>query len=154
MKIKFNTVLGQMGLNPSGVLLFRHVAAQRYAHKYPSVYDIWHTAGNLWYKGGNDFYEFLENRPQGHRSEINTRPFLAHFVKDPAGETLFVCVVEAQYRGPSRVHNPNAYDLYNITPQPAFFDLEGKLFIEWGEAKVTWCQRAANQDKDIIELRR
>jgi hypothetical protein len=143
MRIKFNTVLRQLGVDPSTVLLLRHTISERYG----SVYDLWR-------KGGTAFDTFLQNRDNRHRGQLTSRRFWAHFVKDPYGETLFICLVEAEYTGPSRVQDPNRYDLYQVTRLPDFSDLEGKLVIEWGAAKMSWCQNADNQNKDIIELRK
>ena len=143
MRIKFNTVLRQLGVNPSTVLLLRHTKSRRYGR----VYDLWR-------EGGTAFDTFLQNRDSGRRGQLTSRRFWAHFVKDRYGETLFICLVEAQYIGPSRVQDPNRYDLYQVTRLPDFSDLEGKLVIEWGAAKRTRCQYADKEDKDIIELRK
>lgn len=43
---------------------------------------------------------------------------------------------------------------YVLERDTRFAALEGKLVIDWGPGKRTWCQRAHNQDKPIIEVRR
>jgi hypothetical protein len=45
-------------------------------------------------------------------------------------------------------------DLYELQRYDNFADLEGKLFIAWGDGLRSWLQRADRQNKVIIELRR
>jgi hypothetical protein len=44
-------------------------------------------------------------------------------------------------------------DIYNLQLDQRLSDLEGLIFIEWGDGTRAWVQRADNQNKPIIELR-
>jgi hypothetical protein len=45
-------------------------------------------------------------------------------------------------------------DFYDVTESGLLGDFGGKLVIDWGPGMRAWIQRADNQDKPIIELRR
>ena len=52
------------------------------------------------------------------------------------------------------VDRAGSRDVYELRRDERTVDLEGKLFIEWGEAARSWVQRADRQNKAIVELRR
>lgn len=125
MRIKFNTVLRQFGVDPCTVLLIRHTESKRF----DNLYDVWKQGGIL-------FSRFLTNRGNGDRTKLTGRPNWAHFVRDPYGETLFISLVKARYLGPSSVEDPSRYDLYRVDKYQDFSDLEGKMVIEWGSGRT------------------
>jgi len=45
-------------------------------------------------------------------------------------------------------------DSYELLLDQRLADLEGKLFIYWGDGTRAWVQRADNQNKLIVELHR
>jgi hypothetical protein len=143
MRIKLNTVLRQFGVDPSTVLLIRHTQSTRFSNPY----DVWKA-------GGLPFNRFLENRGNQDRNKLTSRPIWVHFVKDPDGTTLFICVVKSSYLGHSIIDDPARYDLYQVTHLSDFSDLEGRLVIDWGGAPVIWMQNADKQDKDVVEVRK
>ena len=52
------------------------------------------------------------------------------------------------------VDRAGSCDTYELEVDERLSDLQGKLFIEWGQGTRAWVQRADNQNKPIIELRR
>ena len=59
------------------------------------------------------------------------------------------------FRGPIRRISTKLemYDLYKLELQNSLKDLDGKLYIDWGPGTRAWTQRAAKQDKPVIEIR-
>lgn len=51
------------------------------------------------------------------------------------------------------VAEAGAEDVYQLTLDNRFANLDGKLFVEWGPGKRSWIQRADSKNKPIIELR-
>jgi hypothetical protein len=77
---------------------------------------------------------------------------------------MFVGMYAASYKGLLTVDTPQPHsdkidtagsrDVYDLQLDARFSDLEGKLFIEWGDGAHAWVQRAENQNKQVVELRR
>lgn len=51
------------------------------------------------------------------------------------------------------VDHAGSCDVYDLQPDEAFADLDGKLYINWGDGARAWVQRADRQNKQISELR-
>ena len=66
-----------------------------------------------------------------------------------------VGLLEEDRQRPHRdgVDKAGSCDVYELTPDERFRDLDGKLYIEWGLGKRSWVQLPDNQDKTITELR-
>jgi hypothetical protein len=45
-------------------------------------------------------------------------------------------------------------DHYILEPSPLLSEFAGRLYVEWGEGKLSWIQRPALQNKAVLELRR
>src|SRR6185437_2034341 len=101
----------------------------------------------------------FDNRPKFVRASN-----WATFVVTPSSETMFVGLYMATYRGvldhelpkPQTVgiHEPGSIDIYDLDRSQAFEDMDGKLFVEWGDGARAWVQRADRQNKIVSELRR
>jgi hypothetical protein len=76
---------------------------------------------------------------------------------------MFAGLYAATYSGPLKEDRPWAYgdgvdlagscDTYQLRRDDRLAEFEGKLFIEWGDGKLAWAQRAERQNKPIVELR-
>lgn len=120
----------------------------------------WSTYG-LWRRDPAEFarYESIQGRERffvgGH---------VASFVVDPVGEELFVGLSRVSSEAPNATEEvfehsdevcaPGTVIKYVLERDVRFAALEGKLVIDWGPGKRSWVQRAHNQDKPIIEIRR
>lgn len=49
---------------------------------------------------------------------------------------------------------PGTCDVYELELDPRFETLAGRLIIDWGDSERTWIQRADNQNKVILEIRK
>jgi hypothetical protein len=77
---------------------------------------------------------------------------------------MFVGVYAASYKGLLENDTPMPHrtaidlagscDVYDLQLDVRFTDLDGKLFIEWGDGTRAWVQRADRQNKPILELNR
>lgn len=98
-----------------------------------------------------------------NKKKFSRAPVWASFVGTPRGETMFVGMYAAQYSGLLAEDTPwphadgvdlaGTCDVYDLRRDDRLADLEGKLFIEWGDGVRSWVQRADRQNKAIIELR-
>jgi hypothetical protein len=100
----------------------------------------------------------IKNRDKFSRASV-----WASFIGTPGGATMLVGVYAAKYAHVLAEDTPwphadgidlaGTCDLYELRRDDRLTDLEGKLFIEWGEGLRSWVQRADRQNKAIIELR-
>ena len=154
MPILFNSLLEQFGISPTTVILLRH--QDKSATRGRTPYGLWRddrTAFELYQR-----FQTLENR-----SKFSRASFWASFVATPDGATMFVGMYAATYEGLLAEDTPMPHregvdvagtrDCYKLTLDPRLSDLQGKLFIEWGDGTRAWVQRADNQNKAIQELR-
>jgi hypothetical protein len=156
MPMMFNTLLEAEGFKPSDVRLLRHKDSRSARGRTP--YELWRN---------------LEQRPlfekyqatQGIRNESKLNaPYWASFLGTPTNETLFVGIYAASNRRLLDHDQPmphaDGIDLagschvYDTVLQEKMSEFIGKLVIDWGDSYITWVQRADNQDKVILELRR
>jgi GIY-YIG catalytic domain len=153
MPIMFNTVLQQAGVIPAEVILLRHQDQRAARGRTP--YELWRddtTAFNLYQS-----HQAIDGRAKFRRA------YWAAFVGNPAGETLFIGLYRANYRGlleqdtpkPHRddIDRAGACDVYDLTLHDHFTDLIGKLYIDWGPGTRAWVQRADRRNKSVTELR-
>lgn len=154
MPLRFNMLLRDEGIDPSDVRLLRHQTK-----KGPG-----RTPYTLWRDDPAGFEKYQSIQHTERRSHFNGR-YWASFVVPPSGGTLFVGMFEATLIGPvpEGTIDPltgrilNQYDYYTCNRFEALSDCVGRLFIHWGDsssASRAWVQRADNQDKLIVELRR
>ncbi|MGD0773049.1 MAG: GIY-YIG nuclease family protein [Candidatus Solibacter sp.] len=154
MPIMFNAVLREAGLPINDVILLRH--QDQRAERGRTPYELWRDDTPAF-----DLYQShqgTEARPKFSRAQ-----YWASFVVTPAGDTLFVGLYHAHYRGlldhdtpwPHRdgFDKAGACDVYDLTIDERFSDFIGKLVIDWGPGTRAWVQRADKQDKPITELR-
>ena len=152
--LTFNDLLRKAGIRPEEVQLARHGDTR--AKKTP--FDLWMSRVD----GQFDFYQRLQ-RPTGTNT-FRPSSVIASFVVTPRGETLFVGLyrVDGFAPLPPGSRCPIAGDsvdlthhvLFNVTADSRLAEYSGRVVIEWGDGARTWVQRADNQDKAILEIRR
>jgi hypothetical protein len=150
--LRFNTLLTEAGVEPSNVQLVRHQDAR--SPRGMSPYALWRGRPDAFQR-----YQSLQSRP------VFTSPgLIASFVVPPNGETLFAGLYEVQSvsRNASVERCPlhgtefpvGEINVYALAPIDTLSALSGLLTIEWGEGARAWVQRAQNQNKAVLELRR
>jgi hypothetical protein len=154
MPIMFNTILREASLPLEDVILLRHQDQRAARGRTP--YELWrdNIAG---------FHLYHSHHRIGARQKFSRATHWATFVGTPAGETLFVGLYTAHYRGildkdtpmPHRdgVDKAGDFDVYDVSLHDLLSDLIGKLYIDWGPGTRAWVQRADRKDKPIAELR-
>jgi len=153
--LTFNDVLRRAAIDPGEVRLLRHQDAS--ADPGRSPFALWR----------NDPAAFIEYQArQALRAErLLMARFWAAFVVTPGGETLFADLYAASFVGIGTVdcmmvHRAGEVDragthiLFDLQRVEAFAALSGRLVIEWGRGYLAWIQRADQQEKSILELRR
>lgn len=154
MPLYFNTILSQAGIDSTDVRLLRHQDSR--LAKGSSPYELWRDSPAAF-----DFYQAsqrFEDRPR------LTAKYWASFVVSPDGETILAGLYRCHYDGPNteerrwpngeRTNPAGTCDIYRLTLDGELNDLKGKLVIDWGAGKRTWIQRADNQNKTVLEIRR
>jgi hypothetical protein len=150
--LTFNQLLRRGGLDPAHVRLVRHTPS--HAH-HRAIYDA------AMHKDQR-FREYQE-RQGGEQiiAQFRAAKQLAGFVVEPiTKQTVFMGVWDQLGE-----RAPTTDPFTHVPPRPATvafatelrdaFDLyRGRLIIDWGDGERAWVQRADNQDKDIIEIRR
>ena len=154
MPLMFNSLLKQNALDPANVVLLRHQDTRAARGRTP--YELWRDNRPA-------FESYQSTQSIQNRSKFERAPVWASFVGTPDGATMFVGMYDAKYSGLLAEDTPMPHadgidragscDLYDLRRNDQLADMEGKLFIEWGEGKLAWVQRADRQNKAIIELR-
>jgi hypothetical protein len=154
MPIMFNSILTQAGLDLTDVMLLRH--QDQRAKKGCTPYELWRDD-----RPAFELYQSHQNFDK--KPKLMRARYWAAFVGTAAGETMFVGVYQAAYRGTLQqdtawphadgIDKAGSCDTYDLQIDPRFEDLAGKLLIEWRQGKLAWIQRADRQDKVVIELR-
>jgi hypothetical protein len=154
MPIMFNSLLTQNALDPANVILLRH-QDQRAARG--------RTPYELWRDNRAAFERYQSTQRIANRRKFSSAPVWASFVGTPDGATMFAGMYAAKYNGLLAEDTPwphadgldlaGSCDLYDLRCDDRLAELEGKLFIEWGEGLRSWVQHADRQNKKIIELR-
>jgi hypothetical protein len=150
----FNTILREAGLPLGDVILLRH-QDQRAARG--------RTPYELWRDDTPAFNLYQSHQGTDGRSKFRRAQYWAVFVGTPSGETLFVGLHDATYRGLLDLDTPMPHrdcidkagtcDVYDLSLHDLLSDLIGKLYIDWGPGTRAWVQRADRQNKPITELR-
>jgi len=153
MPLTFNMILQEADIPLADVLLLRH--KDQRAAKGRTLYELWRD-------DRPQFESYQSTQVIKNRKRLKVR-YWAAFVGTPTDETLFVGLYAVEYLGLLDEDKPKAHmdgldkagshDAYKLTIDERFSDLDGKLFIEWGEGKRSWIQRADRQDKRITKLR-
>lgn len=153
MPILFNSLLSQLGLAPETVILLRHQDKRAAPGRTP--YELW--------RDDRPAFEADQSRQSiGNRPKFSRAPNWASFVATPGGATMFAGIYAAKRTGVFAEHNPQpcgdvidlagSCDVYELQHDERSADLEGRIFIDWGDGTRAWVQRADNQNKPIIEL--
>jgi hypothetical protein len=153
MPLTFNMILQEADIPLADVRLLRH--KDQRAAKGRTLYELWRD-------DRPQFESYQSTQVIKNRKRLKVR-YWAAFVGTPTDETLFVGLYAVEYLGLLDEDKPKAHmdgldkagshDAYKLTIDERFSDLDGKLFIEWGEGKRSWIQRADRQDKRITKLR-
>ncbi len=153
MPILFNSLLTQLEVPPSSVILLRHQDKRSAPGRTPY---------HLWRYDRSAFEAYQSCQSVENRSKFSRAPFWASFVATPDGATIFVGFYAAKYKGvltkdtplPNRdgIDLAGSCDVYDLQLDLRLADLEGKIFVDWGDGKLAWVQRADSKNKPIIEL--
>jgi hypothetical protein len=154
MPIMFNTILQEGGIPLPQVILLRHQDQRAARGRTP--YELWRDDTPAF-----DLYQ--SHQGTDGRPKFSRAHHWASFVGTPSGETLFVGLYHAHYRGlldqdtpmPHRdaIDKAGTCDVYDLTLHDHLADLVGKLHIDWGPGTRAWVQRADRQNKPVTELR-
>ena len=153
MPINFNSLLSDTGIELSDVRLLRH--KDQRAEKGRSPFELWRD-------DRPNFELYQSHQRIENRVRLNVK-YWASFVGVPGRrKTLFVGLYHVVYKGlldrdvplphMDGVDKAGSCDDYELTLDPRFADLDGKLYIEWGEGTRSWIQRADSQNKPVVEL--
>jgi hypothetical protein len=154
MPIMFNTLLLEAGIPLSGVRLLRH--KDRRAAKGRSPYELWRD-------DRQQFELYQASQSIQNRAKLNASCW-ASFVGTLSDETMFVGIYTVKNRRLLERDTPMPHmdgmdeagscDMYDLLLDQALSDMVGRLIIDWGPGDRAWIQRADQQNKPIIELRR
>jgi len=154
MPIWFNSLLEQCGLAATEVILLRHQDQRAAPGRTP--YELWRDDRSAF-----EIYQSCQSFK--NRSKLSRAFVWASFVATTDGATMFVGLYAAKYKGLLAEDTPQPHtdkidlagscDAYDLQLDERLADLDGKLFIDWGDGTRAWVQRADNQNKPIIELR-
>jgi hypothetical protein len=150
--LSFNVLLNAAGISPEGVRLLRHQDNR--------MRKGW-TTYNLWRRDPSEFRRYeATQQPDKFRDATH----VASFVVDPSDDVVFVglsAIISGQLNANTEHFDyvgetlpPGTVYQYQLERDVRFAHLEGKLVIDWGPGARSWVQRADNQDKPIIEVRR
>jgi hypothetical protein len=149
----FNTLLKDAGIELSEVRLLRHM--DKRAEKGRSPFELW--------RDDRPNFELYQSHHRIDNRVRLTAKYWASFVGVPGKKkTLFVGLYHVSYKGlldhdvpfphADGVDKAGSCDDYNLVLDPRFADLDGKLYIEWGDGTRSWIQRADSQNKQVVEL--
>jgi hypothetical protein len=154
MPIMFNTLLLEAGIPLSDVRLLRH--KDRRAAKGRSPYELWRD-------DRQQFELYQSSQSIQNRAKLNAS-YWASFVGTLSDETMFVGIYTVKNRRLLERDTPMPHmdgmdeagscDMYDLLLDQALSDMVGRLIIGWGPGDRAWIQRADQQNKPIMELRR
>jgi len=152
--LTLNQLLRSGDLDPKTVRLVRHRDSTPKIHR--QLYDAGVTLDPRFeqYQERQGTLQVIE--------QFRAAKFLAGFVAEPVtGSTVFAGVWErledrTQHRGnPFIPDPPTTKAIEFVTRRVNKFDpYVGRLVIDWGDGTRAWVQRADNQDKPIVEVRK
>jgi hypothetical protein len=154
MPFTFNLLLQDAGIDPAEVRLLRHQDGRSLRGRSP--YELWRDE-----RPDFDLYQACQNAD--NRARL-AEAYWASFVVSTEGETLFA----GFYRAGSvrsldhdmimpttgTVQAAGSCDFHEVNLVAPLAAYSGRVIIDWGPGVRTWIQRADNQDKPILELRR
>ncbi|HVV81876.1 MAG TPA: GIY-YIG nuclease family protein [Kofleriaceae bacterium] len=152
--LTFNQLLRVADLDPGTVRLLRHRDSKPQIHR--ALYEAALALDPRFAQ-----YQERQGTPQVIE-QFRAAKYLAGFVVEPGtGATVFAGVWERLDQRAERKDNPfgadpptsKAVEFYTRR-LAQFDDYCGRLVIDWGDGTRAWVQRADNQDKPIVELRR
>jgi len=153
MPIMFNTILREAGLPLADVRLIRH--KDKRATRGRTPYELW--------RDNRPKFELYQSYQRIPKRKILTAPYWAVFIVNLNDDTMFAGLYAVRYQEVLKKDTPMPHmegidkagscDVYDLTLQNTLSDLIGKLFIDWGQGKKAWIQRADRQDKPVTELR-
>lgn len=154
MPIMFNTLLLEAGIPLPDVRLLRH--KDRRAAKGRSPYELWRD-------DRRQFELYQATQAIENRAKLNAL-YWASFVGTLSDETMFVGIYTAKNRRLLEQDTPMPHmdgvdkagscDIYDLLLDQTLSDMVGRLIIDWGPGDRAWIQRADQQNKTILELRR
>lgn len=154
MPILFNSLLDQFNIPHDNVILLRHQDGS--AERGRTPYELWRDD-----RPAFEAYQRLQKSKD--RAKFSRPKFWASFVCTPDGDTLFVGMYAARYKGPLAENTPKPHmgginlagscDCYDLRLDQRLEEFHGKLFIRWGDGMRGWVQRAERQNKQVAELR-
>ena len=152
--LTFNQLLSVADIDPRTVRLLRHRDSKPKVHR--ALYDAAVTLDPK-------FAQYQERQGTAQVIEqFRAGKYLAGFVAEPVtNRTVFAGIWERLDERSERKGNPFDPDPpssgsieFNTQRVERFDEYCGRLVIEWGDGTRAWVQRADNQDKPIIEIRR
>jgi hypothetical protein len=154
--LTFSDLLRKAGIDPAEVRLLRHQDAS--ADPGRSPFALWRTDPPA-------FIEYQARQSPRAEKLLSSAKFWASFVVTRGGETLFADLYAASFLGVGAVDCPmvhragevdraGAYIRFALAPVNALAALSGRIVIDWGRGYLAWIQRAGQQEKPILELRR
>lgn len=154
IQFMFNMLLTEAQINPADVRLLRHKDSRS---------DKNLTPFELWQNNRQQFEVYQSTQGKSHQSNLKSK-YWASFIGSPYGETIFVGLYHVLNRSelterkkmPHKddYDEPGLVDIYELKKDEQFSDFEGKLIIDWGLGERAWIQRADNQNKKVIELKK
>ena len=126
------------------------------ASKGRSPYEMWRDKPEL-------FSDYQSSQKIKNR-KIFSAPFWAVFIVDAFDDTMFGGIYAANYFGlldkdrpkpqiEGEIEKAGSCDIYKLSLHSTMQDLIGRMFIDWGSAKIAWVQYAHRNDKIVTELR-
>ncbi len=150
--LSFNLLLEAAGIRLPGVSLLRHQDTRMTGGW--STYRLWRLKPA----------EFARYETIQARDVFTVGGHVASFVVDPVGDVVFVGLSAVRSKGLNEsrevfdylddIHPPGSVFVYELERDERFEPYAGRLVIDWGQGARSWYQRAARQDKPILELRR
>ena len=154
MPLFFNTLLREIGIEPSEVALVRHQDSR--ADRGRTPYGLWREDPAVF-----DEYQTVQNII---RKLPTRRAYWASFVGLPDGGTLFVGLYRARFIGVLEEDRPRTQAIgtdlagtlnqFDLQPDQRLDEFVGKLLIEWGKGERAIFQKPEEHNKPIIELRK
>ena len=132
--LRFNALIREAGIDPADVRLLRH-ETQKHGR----------TPYALWRDDPDRFNDYQRTQKRSRR-----KWFVGLFDAMPVGPVPEGWIDPVSSREASTLSD---YELYALRPLDALADYSGRLVVNWGAGTRSWVQRAANQDKVIVELR-
>ena len=152
----FNQLLEGAGLALGDVRLLRH-SDRRHPHK-PTPYALW--------RDRPDLFEAYQATQSPEREARLRAPVWAAFVSTPDDRTLFAGLYRVALTGILReesadlrpelahVQSPGVDQHYETTRDERLSEYVGRLYVAWGDGRVSWVQRPDRQVKPVEELAR